>query len=154
MWGERGDPLYGSGVTLPSPALLGGDQGQSEDHVASCAQWEESGLWTARWTRLGLIFTLSHFLGGAEPDQDQEGTEATRTTTPPGQHIWPVPALYTYPCPLPIYEIGCVRKEPWGKDTKLIMEEISLLLHSPKSRQMKLKDRSISRKKWKLERCI
>lgn len=86
--------FFGSGVTLSSPALLGGDQGQSEDHVASCAQWEGSGLWTARWARLRLICTLSHFLGGAEPGQGQEGTEAVRTTTPPGKHTWPVPALY------------------------------------------------------------
>lgn len=59
-----------------------------------------------------------------------------RTTTPPGEHTWPAPALYISVSPN-IHDIECAPKEPRGKDTKLTMEEIGLFLHSPRSRQTK-----------------
>lgn len=75
----------------------------------------------SRWGSLGLTLTCLSLLG-AEPLQNLEGTEAARTTTPPGKHAQ-LPRLWLVAAPLHSLDQVCP-KEPGRKDPKLNVEAV------------------------------
>jgi hypothetical protein len=99
-----------------------------------------------------LALTLSPFLFGEEPGRDLEGTGAARITVPPGKYILSYSCLFKCHCPPSIYEINAFQMSLGAKPKIEEIIEANFLLTSPaiKSTQMKLKDRSICRKTWKI----
>lgn len=94
-------------------------------------------------TKVGQAGVNTHpvsLLLWAEVGQDQKGTEAARTSSPPGKHTrFSRPWLSLY-----IYGLKCVLNHG-----RLIETNLLTYHPHPQRRQLKLKGRSISRKKWK-----